>query len=94
MTTLKVWMFASFSLLVLADGFITDYILRFQMFAEANPVMSFAMEQSPLGMWTLKFIALAGLLVFWKRVTPTVLCVVCCGMAFVMANNCFWLANA
>jgi hypothetical protein len=91
MAVVKVWTFLSFALLVAADGFITDYLLASGQFAEANPAMYLAMQFMPFGMWGFKLLGIGLVLVLWRVMTPTVLCVCCCGMAACLANNCFWL---
>ena len=89
---MKISWYICFAILVIADAFITQHMLRFpHLFAEANPVMRIAIEHSSLGIFTPKLIALAGILVCWKICSPALLAVLSCSMAAVLLHNCFTL---
>lgn len=89
---MKAYWFFCFATLVVADAFITQYMLRFpHLFAEANPVMRAAINHSDIGMFAPKSIALLGILVFWKFCSPSMLAVLSCSMAAVLLHNCLAL---
>lgn len=89
---MKTYWYSCFAMIVIADAFITQYMLRFpNVFAEANPIMRAAIEHSSLGIFTPKLIALAGILACWKLCSPALLAVLSCSMAAVLLHNCFAL---
>ena len=90
---MKTQMYICFLLLVAADLWITDYVLRFPFIGEGNPIMHAAISYLPGGMLIPKAVGLLGILAFWRKVSPNFLAVLCCGMAAVVANNCFLLAT-
>ena len=90
---MKTGMYICFVMLVIADLFVTEYVIRFPFIAEGNPIMQIAMDYIPGGMWTPKLIGLLGIIVFWKRVTPNFLVALCVAMSAVVLFNCFLLVT-
>jgi len=90
---MKFGMYLCFVMLVAADFWITDYVIRFPFIGEGNPLMAMAINTLPGGMIIPKTCGVLGLLVFWKKVSPTFLTILCCVMSVVVANNCLLLAT-
>tara|TARA_Y100000361_G_scaffold120401_1_gene112091 strand:- start:1716 stop:1997 length:282 start_codon:yes stop_codon:yes gene_type:complete len=88
---MKTQMYICFLLLVAADLWVTEYVIRSPFLMEGNPIMQFSIDYVPGGMLFPKVAALMGLLAFWKKIRVEVLALLCCGMAAVVANNCFLL---
>jgi hypothetical protein len=73
-------------ILCIIDNLVTEHLITFQNFAEANPVARIFMN-IPYGLWVMKAISLGFVVMFSKRISTNTLSLVAIGMFLVVSWN-------
>ena len=91
---MKVCLCFSFFMSSVADAMLTQFLIRSGVASEANPIMAFAMTQSPLGMFFLKGVMMVVLLAFWRKCSAEFFAALSLGMSSITCWNSILLCLA
>ena len=79
--------FAIFGISTFTDALLTVYLLRLDGIIEANPIMVFAMNEVPGGMFAVKASVLLAIVLSWRRCTASFLLLIALGMTAISCWN-------
>ena len=75
-------------LLCIIDNCLTEYLLKWPVYAEGNPVATWAMRVS-CGIWILKTIILSAMFIFLDKISTKILCISTLGIFLVVVWNAY-----